>query len=166
MLVKKVTWLELFCDLLYVAAISKSTNVLLRVNEGEVLFGNLLKFNLIFIPVWRAWVGQTMFLNRFGKDEFYGMILLIFQMVFVLILISSLSVNFDRYYLSFLIGFIGVRALTAFQYLLVFKKGKYVDNKAAYYLGTRFWLGIIISTCSIFFLSLSRIFYSLFRNSH
>ncbi|MFP5111435.1 low temperature requirement protein A [Bacillaceae bacterium C204] len=150
MVEKKVTWLELFCDLLYVAAISKATHVLLRVNEGEVLFVNLLKFNLIFIPVWWAWVGQTMFVNRFGKDKFHQRFLIIFQMVFVLILISSLSVDFDRYYIPFLVGFIGVRVLTAFQYFLVIRKGKREQNKAAYYLATRFWIGIFISSCSIF----------------
>jgi len=150
---KKVTWLELFCDLLYVAAISKSTNVLLSVDEGKILFINLLKFNLIFIPVWWAWVGQTMFVNRFGKDKFHERFLLIFQMVFILILISSLSVDFDRYYIPFLVGFIGVRALTAFQYLSVIRKGKREQNTAAFYLATRFWIGIFISTCSIFFSS-------------
>lgn len=150
---KRVTWLELFCDLLYVAAISKSTNVLMNVDGGEILFVNLLKFNLIFIPVWWAWVGQTMFVNRFGKDKFHERFLLIFQMVFVLILISSLSVDFDRYYIPFLVGFIGVRALTAFQYLSVIRKGKREKNTAAYYLATRFWIGIFISTCSIFFSS-------------
>ncbi|MGJ7913343.1 low temperature requirement protein A [Neobacillus sp. LXY-1] len=153
MVEKKVTWLELFCDLLYVAAISKSTNVLLNVDEGEILFVNLLKFNLIFIPVWWAWVGQTMFVNRFGKDKYHERFLLILQMVFVLILISSLSVDFDRYYIPFLVGYIGVRALTAIQYLLVVIKGKNEQNTAAYFLATRFWIGIFISTCSIFFSS-------------
>ena len=150
---KKVTWLELFCDLLYVAAISKSTHVLLGVNEGELLFVYLLKFNLIFIPVWWAWVGQTMFVNRFGRDKLHDRFLLIFQMVFVLILISSLSVDFDRYYIPFLVGYIGVRAITAFQYLSVIRKEKSEQNKAAHYLATRFWIGIFISTCSIFFSS-------------
>lgn len=94
-----------------------------------------------------------MFVNRFGKDKFHERFLLIFQMVFVLILISNLSVEFDRYYISFLVGFIGVRALTAFQYLSVIRKGTREQNKTAYYLGTLFWIGIFISSCSIFFSS-------------
>ena len=49
---------------------------------------------------------------------------MILQMVFVLIMISSLSVNFDQYYHSFLIGYIGLRVLTAIQYLVVVKLEK------------------------------------------
>ena len=40
-------------------------------------------------------------------------------MFFVLIMTSSLSADFDPYYLSFLIGYIGLRAVTAIQYLIV-----------------------------------------------
>lgn len=33
---KKVTWLELFSDLLFVAAIATVTSVLIRVDHGEI----------------------------------------------------------------------------------------------------------------------------------
>ncbi len=148
---KKVTWLELFYDLLFVAAVATATEVLHHVEKGEIHSEYILKFVLIFIPIWWAWTGQTMFINRFGQDFFHQRIFMIFQMVFVLIMISSLSVDFDAYYLSFLIGYIGLRALTAIQYLVVQNIETSYKKKVASFLGTRFWIGIIISCCSMFF---------------
>ncbi|WP_445490835.1 low temperature requirement protein A [Niallia sp. 03133] len=148
---KKVTWLELFYDLLFVAAIATATHVLLHIEEGYIHSEYLLKFVLIFIPIWWAWVGQTMFINRFGQDLFHQRIFLILQMFFVLIMTSSLSVDFDPYYLSFLIGYIGLRAVTAIQYLVVQRIEKGFRKKVALYLGKYFWIGIIISLFSVLF---------------
>lgn len=148
---KKVTWLELFYDLLFVAAVATATHALLHVENGHIHPEYLLKFALMFIPIWWSWTGQTLFINRFGQDLLHQRIFMILQMLFVLIMTSSLSVNFDQYYLSFLIGYIGLRALTAIQYLVVqnFEEGN--RKKVALFLGTRFWIGVIISFLSIFF---------------
>ncbi|QED47980.1 low temperature requirement protein A [Cytobacillus dafuensis] len=148
---KKVTWLELFYDLLFVAAVATATHVLLHVEKGYIHPEYLLKFVLMFIPIWWAWVGQTMFINRFGQDFLHQRIFMILQMLFVLIMTSSLSVDFDQYYLPFLIGYIGLRALTAIQYLVVRSLEEGDRKKVAQYLGTRFWIGIIISCFSILF---------------
>jgi low temperature requirement protein LtrA len=147
-----VTWLELFYDLIFAAAFAKSTDVLIHVKGGYIPVEYLLKFVLIFIPIWWAWVGQTMFINRFGEDVWHQRIFMIVQMLFVLIMTSSLSVDFDQYYISFLIGYIGLRALTAIQYLGVLRlEERGYRRNTAHYLGTRFWIGIIISLSSLCF---------------
>ena len=46
---KKVTWLELFYDLLFVAV--TATHVLLHVEDGHIHAEYLVKFVLIFIPI-------------------------------------------------------------------------------------------------------------------
>ncbi|NOU92520.1 low temperature requirement protein A [Paenibacillus sp. LMG 31456] len=148
---KKVTWLELFYDLIFVAAVATTTYVLLQVEAGHIPFEYLFKYVLMFIPVWWSWVGQTMFINRFGQDILNQRIYMIVQMVFVLIMTSSLSANFDPYYYAFLIGYIGLRSLTAIQYLVVRKRETGDRRSVAHYLGTRFWIGILLSACSIFF---------------
>lgn len=148
---KKVTWLELFFDLLFVSAVTTSTHVLLHVENGYVHPEYFFKFALIFIPIWWSWTGQTMFTNRFGMDLFNHRIFMILQMFFVLILVSSLSVDFDHYYISFLIGYMGIRVLTAIQYIFVLKLENGHRKMVAKYLGTRFWIGIFISFLSVFF---------------
>jgi low temperature requirement protein LtrA len=151
MIEKKVTWLELFYDLLFVAAVSKSNHVLLHADHGTISVEYLTKFVLIFIPIWWGWVGQTLFNNRFGQDIVTHRMFMILQLFFVLIMTASLSVNFDQYYIPFLVGYIGSRALTAIQYLTVHKAKGTHQQMTAQYLGTRFWIGILISSCSLFF---------------
>lgn len=64
---------------------------------------------------------------------------------------SSLSADFDLYYLSFLIGYIGLRAVTAIQYLIVQRIEAGVRKQGALFLGRYFCLGIVISLLSVFF---------------
>ncbi|MGE5702829.1 MAG: low temperature requirement protein A [Clostridia bacterium] len=148
---KKVTWLELFYDLLFVAAVATTTQVLLRVEEGSIRPEYFVKFVLMFVPIWWAWTGQTLFINRFGQDFLHQRFSMIVQMLFVLIMTSSLSVDFDQYYVSFLIGYIGLRAITAIQYLVVESNEEGDRKKVARFLGTRFWIGLVVSCFSIFF---------------
>lgn len=101
MLEKKVTWLELFYDLLFVAAVSKATHVLLHVEHGGMSLEQLAKFLLIFIPIWWAWVGQSVYNNRFGKDSTKDRIFMIVQLFFVLIMTASLNIDFDSNYIPF-----------------------------------------------------------------
>ncbi len=151
LLEKKVTWLELFYDLLFVASVAVATHVLLHVEDGHIHTIYLFKFVLIFVPIWWAWVGQTIFVNRFGQDLFHQRLFLILQMFFALVMTSSLSVDFDSYYLPFLIGYIGLRAVTAIQYLVVQRIEEGARKKAALFLGKYFWVGIIVSLFSLFF---------------
>lgn len=148
---KKVTWLELFYDLLFVAAVSKASHVLLHVETGTIPLEYLSKFILIFVPIWWAWVGQSVFVNRFGQDIFSHRIFLILQLFFVLIMTASLSVDFDQHYVPFLVGYVGLRAMTAIQYLTVHKNEEDDRKSTAWYLGSRFWIGIVISSLSLFF---------------
>ncbi|WP_458464388.1 low temperature requirement protein A [Paenibacillus sp.] len=151
MMEKKVTWLELFYDLLFVAAVSKAGHVLLHAEHGVITFEYLMKFVLIFIPVWWAWVGQTLFINRYGQDILIHRIFLILQLLSVMVMTASLSTHFDQYYLSFFVGYIGSRAFTAIQYLTVHKSKSEHQQQAARYLGTCFLIGILISSGSLFF---------------
>jgi low temperature requirement protein LtrA len=79
---------------------------------------------------------------------------------------SSLSADFDPYYLSFLIGYIGLRAVTAIQYLIVQRIEAGVRKQGALFLGRYFWIGIVISLLSVFFDSWIRYAVLYFRNSY
>lgn len=151
MVEKKVTWLELFYDLLFVAAVSKASHVLVHVHHGTIPLEYLSKFVLIFVPIWWAWVGQSLFVNRFGRDSTSHRVFLILQLFFVLIMTASLSVDFDKHFVPFLIGYLGLRAMTAIQYLAVHKKEEDHQRTTARYLGSRFWIGLAISALSLFF---------------
>lgn len=156
---KPVLWLELFFDLIFVAAIAKATHVLLHLEDGTIPIEYLFKFALIFIPIWWSWVGHTLYTNRFGEDRLSHRLFMILQMFFMVVLTASLSPDFDSYYLPFLIGYVGVRFVTALQYLYTIREANSADFQVAKRLGFGFLLGIIISLFSLFFDSWFRYFF-------
>lgn len=62
---KKVGWLELFYDLIFVAGIIQLGDFL----SEETSFDGFGLFALHFAPLWIAWSGFTFFANRFNLDD-------------------------------------------------------------------------------------------------
>ena len=156
MIHKKVSWLELFFDLIFVAAIAKATHVLLHLEHGVIPVEYLFKFVLIFIPIWWSWVGQTLYTNRFGEEKLPHRLFMILQMFFMVVLTASLSTDFDSYYIPFLIGYCGVRLVTAIQYIYTIRLETGAKREIAKRLGFGFLIGIAISLLSVFFDSWAR----------
>lgn len=73
---KKATWLELFYDLIFVAAFIQLGNGL----SSRVGIDGFLGFAAIFVPLWVAWTGFTYYANRFTVDDFTHRILVFVQM--------------------------------------------------------------------------------------
>ncbi len=73
---RKVTWLELFYDLIFVAAIIQLGDAL----SHQVSIGNFASFAGHFVPLWIAWSGFTFFANRFDVDDFTHRIMVFVQM--------------------------------------------------------------------------------------
>ncbi len=73
---KKVTWLELFYDLVFVAGIIQLGNHL----SDDPGLGGFALFALHFVPLWIAWSGFTIYENRFTIDDFVHRTLVLFKM--------------------------------------------------------------------------------------
>ncbi|MCB9664466.1 MAG: low temperature requirement protein A [Alphaproteobacteria bacterium] len=80
---KRVTWLELFYDLIFVASIIQLGDALSdHVAHKQVWLG-LGTFALHFVPLWIAWTGFTFYANRFDVDDFVHRALVLLQMAAV-----------------------------------------------------------------------------------
>jgi len=66
---RHATWLELFFDLVFVAVIGVVTHDLAHTHGGHIGLEQLLRFPLVFIPVWWIWMSHTLYANRFDKDN-------------------------------------------------------------------------------------------------
>jgi low temperature requirement protein LtrA len=62
---RHATWTELFFDLVFVAAIA-SLGALLR---HDASLDGTLRMAGLFIPVWWAWIGFTLYADRFDSDD-------------------------------------------------------------------------------------------------
>jgi low temperature requirement protein LtrA len=62
---RRVTWLELFFDLVFVAAVAQVGTHL----QDDYSLHGLLRFSLLFVLIWWAWLGHTSFSTRFDTDD-------------------------------------------------------------------------------------------------
>lgn len=82
---RHATWLELFFDLVFVAAIAQLGVRLYH----DTTWDGLLKILLLFVPVWWAWVGSAFYATRFDSDDPLHRFLTLAQMAAV----AGLAVN-------------------------------------------------------------------------
>ncbi len=73
---KSVSWLELFYDLIFVAAFIQLGNGL----SNQVSLGGFLGFCILFVPLWLGWTGFSFFCNRFNIDDFTHRLMVFAQM--------------------------------------------------------------------------------------
>lgn len=62
---RRVTWLELFFDVVFVAAVSQVGTHL----RDDYSLAGLLRFSFLFVLIWWAWLGHTTFSTRFDTDD-------------------------------------------------------------------------------------------------
>src|SRR5688572_31542820 len=62
---RHASWLELFFDLVFVLAVAQVAQILVKNSDLQ----GVLKFTVIFIPIWWSWIGFTFYADRFESDE-------------------------------------------------------------------------------------------------
>lgn len=82
---RRVTWLELFFDLVFVAAVAQAGTHL----RDDYSVGGLLRFSGLFVLIWWAWLGHTTFSTRFDTDDAVQRALTALQ----LFLVAVMAVN-------------------------------------------------------------------------
>ena len=110
---RKITWLELFYDLIYVATIIQLGNLL--VADASAVGGTL--FVLLFVPVWWSWTGMMFFFNRFVADDVWHRVLVFAQMFAIANLAISVTGAFGEMSAAFALAYFAVRAILVLFYL-------------------------------------------------
>lgn len=62
---RHASWLELFFDLVFVLAVAQTAKILTDQTDPA----GFLKFIILFLPIWYAWIGFTFYADRFESDE-------------------------------------------------------------------------------------------------
>jgi low temperature requirement protein LtrA len=102
---RRATWLELFFDLVFVAAVSQLANAL-AANPTPARF---FEFLGLFLPVWWAWMGFTFYANRFDTDDLVYRLLMLAAMFGVAVLATTIPSVFHGATEGFPLAYIGVR---------------------------------------------------------
>jgi len=110
---RKVTWLELFFDLIFVAAVSQ---VAAPLREDYTLTG-LVRFAPLFVLIWWAWTGHTVFSTRFDTDDGIQRGLTLLQMFAVAVMAANAKDALDsRSSAGFAAAYAAVRLVLVAQY--------------------------------------------------
>jgi len=104
---RRATWLELFFDLVFVAAVGQLANAL----AAEPTTARFFEFLGLFVPVWWAWMGFTFYANRFDTDDLPYRLLMLCAMFGVAILATTIPSVFRGATEGFPLAYIAVRTV-------------------------------------------------------
>jgi low temperature requirement protein LtrA len=111
---RRVTWLELFFDLIFVAAVAQ-VDAPLGVNYS---LAGAFRFLAFFVLIWWAWVGHTLYSTRFDTDDVVQRLLTLIQMFAVAAMAANAKDAFDsRTSAGFAAAYAAMRLVLVFQYL-------------------------------------------------
>jgi low temperature requirement protein LtrA len=111
---RKVTWLELFFDLIFVAAVAQVAAPL----RDQYSIAGLMRFAPLFALIWWAWTGHTVFSTRFDSDDGVQRGLTLVQMFAVAAMAANAKDALDsRSSAGFAAAYAALRFVLVAQYL-------------------------------------------------
>ena len=110
---RRATWLELFFDLVFVVAIAQLAHNL----QSDFTVTGLLKFAILFVPVWWCWIGATFYDTRFDNDGVVDRLITLMQMAIVATMAANLHHGLDTSAVGFALSYIAFRIVLVCQYL-------------------------------------------------
>ena len=140
----EVTWLELFFDLVYVAALIQLGDQL----SSDVSWSGLGRFAGVFAVLWWTWTGTTAFTNRFAVDDITHRVLVFVQMVAVgNIALLAVGPNDNRWE-WFALAYVVARVPLLVMYVRVLPQGGAIAQLARLYI-VAFGAGAAVWAASI-----------------
>ena len=147
---RHATWLELFFDLVFVAVIGVITHDLAHTHNGHIGAEQLIRFPLVFIPVWWIWMTHTLYANRFDQDDrehrLFSLVIMAIMVVLSTFAEDSLGKSFT--YFAVLYGL--VRLMLAYRYFKVHAVAKQ-EQSFTRDIGLAIAIGAIISISASLF---------------
>ncbi len=110
---RRVGWLELFYDLVFVATLIELGNLL----SNDVSVQGFFQFVLLFIPVWWTWAGITFFTNRFLIDDLLHRLMILGQMLALASMAISIQGAFDNLGNQFVMAYVLARSMLVLLYV-------------------------------------------------
>jgi low temperature requirement protein LtrA len=88
---RRVTWIELFFDLVFVAAVAQVSGPLAH----DFSFDGLGRYAFLLFVIWWAWSGHAVHATRFGADDTLQRTLTLLQMVGVIFMAANAEQGLD-----------------------------------------------------------------------
>jgi low temperature requirement protein LtrA len=143
---RRATWLELFFDLVFVAAVGQLANAL----GAQPTAMRFFEFLGVFVPVWWAWMGFTFYANRFDTDDLPYRLLMLCAMFGVAVLATTIPSIFRGATHGFPVAYIAVRVVLVTLYARASRHVAEARSLATSFLGA-FGSAVLIWAVSLAF---------------
>jgi low temperature requirement protein LtrA len=111
---RRVTWMELFFDLIFVAAVAQVGKPL----SADYSLPGLLRYSFLFVLIWLAWSGHTLYSTRFDTDDLVQRLLILVQSFIAAVMAANAKDALDSTDAAgFGAAYAGMRIVLALQYL-------------------------------------------------
>lgn len=128
---KSATWIELFYDLAYVAAVSSAGHYL----HDNLSFKGSFIFLFMFISIWILWVAGAYYANWFETNDIVYRSSIFIQITGIVgLAVFSHDIMKDYYLRGFIISYIIVRISTMYNYIRAAKYNKSIRFTVILYL--------------------------------
>ncbi len=111
---RRVTWMELFFDLIFVAAVAEVGKAL----SADFTLAGLSRYAFLFVLIWWAWSGHTLFSTRFDTDDLLQRFLVLLQCFIAAVMAANAKDALDsRSSAGFGAAYGGIRLILVIQYM-------------------------------------------------
>jgi low temperature requirement protein LtrA len=142
---RRVSWLELFYDLVFVVVISELSHQLAEHISAE----GVVSFILLFIPVWWVWIGGTFYNERFETQDISNRVFVFLQMLPVAALAVFAHDGLGNTSVGFALSYAAARGIINFLWV----RGGWHDRRfwpVAQRFGLGFSLSVVLFVVSVF----------------
>lgn len=110
---RHATWLETFYDLVFAVAVGALGARL----EADLTWPGALRFVALFVPIWWAWLGHTVYDTRFDTDDLPQRLLTFAIMLAAAAMAAQVPRAFEGASAGFAVAYVGTRAGLLLLYL-------------------------------------------------
>lgn len=142
---RRSTWLELFYDLVFAAVVSALG---LRLGRDISLAG-VLGFVALFVPVWWAWLGYTVYNTRFDTDDLIQRLGTFAMMLAAAAMALQIPKALEARSAQFAAAYVAARAILLLLYGRAWKSAPEARHVTTLLLGS-FSIGVLLWLISIF----------------
>ena len=135
---RRATWLELFLDLVFVAAVAEVAGTL----SSDPTAAGLGRFLFLFLPIFWAWAGFTFYATRFDTDDLVYRLLTLLGMFAVAGLASTVPDALHGGQNTFVVAYVCVRAILLVLYARVYRDVEVARPVAGWFM-VMFGLGVM-----------------------
>ena len=121
---KKVEYIELIYDLVFVFFIGRNNEILHHIDGGFFTFSTYINYLLGILVILQIWYFSTLYINRYGDNSYHNTTGLFINMYLIYYMANGTRADWGDYYMRYNVAWGLILINLAIQYFFQYKKAK------------------------------------------